>query len=205
MQELVDECKTFYFGGHETTAVALSWTLFLLAMYPRWQSAVREEVMEASNGCSLDLDMLSKLTKMEWVWNEVTRLYPPSPNLQRQAREYIHMGGMVIAKGTNMWVDLVGMHHDPELWGDHVNEFRPERFEHDIHGGCKCRMGFASFEIGGRICIGRNMSSLEYKILLSLILTKFNVSISPSYKHSPEVMLILRPSNGVHLILNSLL
>lgn len=63
-RELVDECKTFFFGGHETTALALSWTLLLLAMYPEWQAALREEIAEHSAGGSLDSDGLSKLTKV---------------------------------------------------------------------------------------------------------------------------------------------
>lgn len=62
--ELVDECKTFFFGGHETTALALSWTLLLLATYPEWQAALREEIAEHSAGGPLDSDGLSKLTKV---------------------------------------------------------------------------------------------------------------------------------------------
>ncbi|OAY83776.1 Cytochrome P450 714C2, partial [Ananas comosus] len=170
-RELVDECKTFFFGGHETTALALSWTLLLLAMYPEWQAALREEIAEHSAGGSLDSDGLSKLTKMSWVLNEVLRLYSPAPNVQRQAREDIAIGeSLVIPKGTNMWVDVVGLHHDASLWGDDVNEFKPERFSAGAGGGCKHRMGFLPFGFGGRICVGRNLTLMEYKIVLSLIL-----------------------------------
>lgn len=63
-RELVDECKTFFFGGHETTALALSWTLLMLALYPEWQKTLRDEIMEVSGGGPLDSDMLSKLTKV---------------------------------------------------------------------------------------------------------------------------------------------
>ena len=63
-RELVDECKTFFFGGHETTALALSWTLLMLALYPEWQKTLREEIMEVSGGAPLDSHMLSKLTKV---------------------------------------------------------------------------------------------------------------------------------------------
>ncbi|WOK92788.1 cytokinin hydroxylase-like [Canna indica] len=204
-RELVDECKTFFFGGHETTALALSWTLLLLALHPEWQTALRDELMQVSGGRSLDSTMLSRLTKMGWVWNEVLRLYPPAPNVQRQAREDVETGdGVVIPRGTNMWVDAVGMHHDPALWGDDANEFRPERFKEEIHGGCKHRMGFVPFGFGGRICIGRNLTLMEFKIVLSLILREFSLTLSPSYSHSPRIMLSLRPSQGVQLILNKI-
>ncbi|ONK79651.1 uncharacterized protein A4U43_C01F8540 [Asparagus officinalis] len=200
-RELVDECKTFFFGGHETTSLALTWSLFLLAQYPQWQKALREEIMEVSKGEPLDSTMLPKLTKMEWIFNEVIRLYSPAPNSQRQAREDITVGNIHIPKGTNMWVDVVGMHHDRSLWGDDVNEFRPERFEGNLHGGCKHRMGFLPFGFGGRICIGRNLTITEYKIVLSHILCKFSMAVSPAYTHSPRIMLSLRPSHGVQLIL----
>ncbi|KAI0500584.1 hypothetical protein KFK09_018798 [Dendrobium nobile] len=203
-RELVDECKTFFFAGHETTALALSWTLLLLALYPEWQKALREEIEEVSKGEPLSADMLVRLTKMGWVWNEVLRLYSPAPNVQRQAREDVIIGDVVIPKGTNMWIDVVGMHHDPTLWGDDVNEFKPERFKDNINGGCKHRMGFLPFGFGGRICIGRNLTIMEYKIVLSLIIRKFSLSVSPTYIHSPRIMLSLRPSQGVPLILHHL-
>ncbi|KAM0942062.1 putative cytochrome P450 [Dioscorea sansibarensis] len=201
-QELVDEAKTFFFGGHETTALALTWTMFLLALYPQWQKLLREEIMEVSNGDPLDSTMLTKLIKMGWVFNETLRLYSPAPNAQRQAREDIKVGDIFIPKGTNMWIDIVAMHHDRELWGDDVHEFKPERFMDNNNGGCKHRMGFMPFGFGGRVCVGRNLSITEYKIVLSLILQKFSFSLSPSYLHSPKIMLSLRPSFGVPLIVH---
>jgi len=201
-RELVDECKTFFFGGHETTALAVSWTLFLLAKQPKWQTLLREEIMEVTGGEPLDFTMLPKLEKMGWVMNEVLRLYPPAPNVQRQVREDIQVGDTIIPKGTNIWIDLVGMHHDPALWGEDVNEFRPERFKEDVlYGGCKHKMGYLPFGFGGRMCVGRNLALMEYKTVLSLILTRFSMSLSPNYLHSPTHLLSLRPSCGMPLIL----
>ncbi|KAJ0966675.1 hypothetical protein J5N97_023592 [Dioscorea zingiberensis] len=201
-RELVDECKTFFFGGHETTALALTWSLLLLALHPEWQQVLREEIMEVSHGEPLDSTMLTKLTKMGWVFNETLRLYCPAPNAQRQAREDIKVGDTFIPKGTNMWIDIVAMHHDKALWGDDVHEFKPERFMESSHGGCMHRMGFMPFGFGGRLCVGRNLSITEYKIVLSLILQKFSFSISNSYLHSPTIMLTLKPSHGVPLIVH---
>ncbi|KAK1266672.1 Cytokinin hydroxylase [Acorus gramineus] len=204
-RELVDECKTFFFGGHETTALALTWTLFLLALNPRWQTILREEITEAMGGGDINSNTLTKLTKMTWVMNEALRLYSPAPNVQRQVREDIRVGdNAVIPKGTNIWIDVVGMHHDRALWGDDVNEFRPERFQDSPYGGCKHRMGFLPFGFGGRVCVGRNLSMMEYKIVLSLVLQRFSLSLSPNYNHSPSIMLSLRPSNGMPLILEPL-
>ncbi|KAK7860931.1 cytochrome p450 714a2 [Quercus suber] len=137
--------------------------------------------------------------KMGWVLNEVLRLYPSAPNLQRQAREDIRVDDLTIPNGTNMWIDLVAMHHDPEQWGEDVNEFKPKRFKGDMYGGCKHKMGYLPFGFGGRMCIGRNLTFMEYKIVLTLILSRFSFTLSPTYTHSPTILLSLRPKYGLPL------
>ncbi|KAK6925844.1 LOW QUALITY PROTEIN: Cytochrome P450 [Dillenia turbinata] len=180
-RELVDECKTFFFGGHETTALSLAWTLQLLVVHPEWQTQLRKEIKQVIGDGEIDSTKLAALKKMGWVWNEVLRLYSPAPN--RQAREDIQVDDMVIPKGINMWIDVVGMNHDKELWGDDVFEFKPERFKDDLYGGCKHKMGFLPFGFGGRMCVGRNLSAMDYKVVLTLILSRFSLSLSklPSF------------------------
>ncbi|CAN6842691.1 unnamed protein product [Brassica oleracea] len=202
--ELVDECKTFFFAGHETTALALTWTLMLLAIHPEWQETIRDEIRQVIGDSEIEYNKLAGLKKMSWVMNEVLRLYPPAPNAQRQARKNIEVNGRLIPNGTNIWIDVVAMHHDPKLWGDDVNEFKPERFDGDLHGGCKNKMGFMPFGFGGRMCIGRNLTTMEYKIVLSLVLSRFEISVSPGYHHSPKYMLSLRPGYGLPLIVRPL-
>lgn len=143
---------------------------------------------------------------MGWVMSEVIRLYSPAPNVQRQTREDIRVDDLlVVPKGTNIWIDVVAMHHDKSLWGEDVNEFRPERFKEDpIYGGCKHKMGFVPFGFGGRMCIGKNLTSMEYKVVLTLVLSRFSLSLSPNYRHCPSIMLSLRPKYGLPLILQPL-
>ncbi|KAL7214271.1 hypothetical protein ACSBR1_026643 [Camellia fascicularis] len=203
-RELIDECKTFFFGGHETTALAVSWTLLLLATHLDWQVQLRTEIKQVIGDGELEPTMLTKLKKMGWVMNEALRLYSPAPNVQRQAREDIMVGDVVIPKGTNMWIDVVSMHHDKSLWGNDVFEFKPERFKDDLYGGCNHKMGFLPFGFGGRMCVGRNLSMMEYKIVLTLILTRFSFSLSPGYYHSPSHLLSLRPMHGLPLIVRAL-
>ena len=143
---------------------------------------------------------------MGWVMSEVLRLYPTAPNVQRQVRGDIHVDqDSVIPDGTNMWIDVVAMHHDRDFWGEDVNEFKPERFKEDIlYGGCQHKMGYLPFGFGGRMCVGRNLSTMEYKIVMSLILRRFSFSLSPSYTHLPSIMLSLRPMQGLPLIMKPL-
>ncbi|XP_074319691.1 cytokinin hydroxylase isoform X3 [Silene latifolia] len=204
-RELIDECKTFLFGGHETVALAMTWTLMLLAMYPNWQDELRQEINEViGEKNEIDFTMLVGLKKMGWVLNEVLRLYPSSPNAQRQTRGDIQVGNVVIPNGTNIWIDVVAMHHDQAIWGDDVNEFKPERFNGDIYGGSKHKMGYLPFGFGGRMCIGKNYALMESKIVLSLILRKFSFEISPSYVHCPTYFFSLRPGSGVPLIVRQI-
>ena len=205
-RELVDECKTFFFGGHETTALAVSWTLLMLAAHPEWQRALRDELREVTADGPLDAAALSKLTKMGWVLSEVLRLYPPSPNVQRQALHDVAVdgAGTTIPRGTNMWVDVVAMHHDEALWGPDANEFRPERFAAGAQGGCRHRMGYLPFGFGGRICVGRNLTGMEYRVVVAMVLRRFQLAVAPEYRHAPRVMLSLRPSDGVQLLLTPL-
>ncbi|XP_028789979.1 cytokinin hydroxylase-like [Neltuma alba] len=206
MRELVDECKTFFFGGHETTALAVTWTLLLLATHEDWQNQLRDEIKEVVGDNELgDVNLLAGLRKMKWVMNEVLRLYPPAPNVQRQAREDIKVDNLTVPNGTNMWIDVVAMHHDRELWGEDANEFRPERFKDDgVNGGCRHKMGYLPFGFGGRMCVGRNLAFMEYKIVLTLLLTRFRFKVSPRYRHSPSIMLSLRPAHGLLLTVEPL-
>ncbi|XP_057466716.1 cytokinin hydroxylase-like [Actinidia eriantha] len=203
-RELIDECKTFFFGGHETTALALTWTLLLLAAHPEWQDRLRDEIKEVVGNEEINPTMFAGLKKMGWVMNEVLRLYSPAPNTYRQAKEDIKVDNFIIPKGTNMWIDIVAMHHDRTLWGEDVNEFKPERFKDNLHGGCKHKMGFLPFGFGGRMCVGRNLSMMEYRIVLTLILTHFSFSLAPGYCHSPSILLSLRPLHGLPLIFQPL-
>ena len=141
---------------------------------------------------------------MKWVVNEVLRLYPTAPNVQRQAREDIQVDNLKVPNGTNMWIDVVAMHHDPALWGKDVNEFRPERLMNDVNGGCDHKMGYLPFGFGGRTCVRRNLIFMEYKIVLTLLLSRFRFKVSPGYNHSPSVMLSLRPTHGLHLLVQPL-
>ncbi|XP_062075009.1 cytokinin hydroxylase-like [Humulus lupulus] len=207
VRELIDESKTFFFGGHDTTALALTWTLLLLALNQDWQTQLREEIRDVI-GDEVNFTCIAGLKKMGWVMNEVIRLYSPAPNIQRQTREDIKVidKNMVIPKGTNIWIDVVGMNHDPSLWGNDVNDFKPERFQNDVvYGGCSHKMGFLPFGFGGRMCVGRNLSTLEYKIILALILTRFSFTLSPNYRHSPSTLLTLRPTYGLPLVMQPII
>lgn len=204
VHELVDECKTMMFGGIDTMASTIAWSLLLLAVYPEWQNKIRDDVKEVVKDKDIDATMLSKLKKIGWTMSEVLRLYPSAPNTQMQTREDIRVHDRVIPKGTNIWIDTTAMHHDPDIWGDDVNGFRPDRFKDDSYGGAKHKMGFMPFGFGGRMCLGKELATMEYNICLSLILSRFTIKLKPNYGHSPTTLLTLKTSHGLPLIIQPL-
>ncbi|XP_019073978.1 cytochrome P450 714C2 isoform X2 [Vitis vinifera] len=201
---IVDNCKNIYLAGYETTAVSAVWCLMLLAANPDWQARVREEVVEICKGRTPDADMIRKMKQMTMVIYESLRLYPPVPVMSREALADMKFGGIHVPKGVNVWNLVVTLHTDPENWGPDALKFNPERFKNGITGACKLPHLYMPFGVGPRVCLGQNLAMVELKILISLILSNFSFSLSPNYKHSAALRLLIEPENGVNLLVKKL-
>ncbi|KAL5569542.1 hypothetical protein UlMin_026117 [Ulmus minor] len=201
---IVDNCKNIYLAGYETTSLSAGWALMLLASNPEWQHRAREEVMQICGGQLPDPDMLRKMKVLTMVINETLRLYPTSPIFSREALKDLKFGNINVPKGVIMWTSVIALHQDPEIWGPDVHLFNPQRFENGVRGSCKFPHSYQPFGVGPRVCLGQHFAVAELKILLSLILSKFTFSLSPSYKHSPIKKLIIRPEYGVNLLVRKL-
>ncbi|XP_062028962.1 cytokinin hydroxylase-like [Rosa rugosa] len=197
LQLIMDECKTFFFAGHETTALLLTWTVMLLASNPSWQEKVRAEVKQVCNGETPSVDHLSKLTMLNMVINESLRLYPPATVLPRMAFEDIKLGDLHIPKGLSVWIPVLAIHHSKELWGKDANEFNPERFASKSFTPGR----FIPFAAGPRNCIGQSFAIMEAKIILAMLISRFSFTISPSYRHAPVIVLTIKPKYGVQVCL----
>ncbi|KAH0465695.1 hypothetical protein IEQ34_005798 [Dendrobium chrysotoxum] len=202
---VVDNCKNIYFAGHETTAVAATWCLLLLALHPEWQDRARAEVTELCAGLSPDAHSLLKMKTVTMVIQEVLRLYPPGPVVSREALQDMKLGGIQLPKGINIFIPVPTMHQDLNIWGQDAYEFNPKRFEHGVMGACKLPQMYLPFGAGPRTCLGQNFAMVELKIVLALILQKFSFTLSPNYKHSPTLRLIVEPEHGVDLIVKKVL
>ncbi|XP_020599577.1 cytochrome P450 714B3-like [Phalaenopsis equestris] len=197
---VVDNCKNIYFAGHETTAVAATWCLLLLALHPEWQERTRAEVKELCAGRSPDANSLLKMKTLTMVIQEVLRLYPPGPVISREALRDIKLGTIQLPKGINIFIPVPTMHQNHDTWGADAYEFNPKRFEHGVTGACRLPQTYLPFGAGPRTCLGQNFAMVELKIVLALILIKFSFVLSPNYKHSPMLRLIVEPEHGVGLI-----
>lgn len=198
---IVDNCKNIYFAGHESTAVAISWCLMLLALHPEWQDRIRDEIAQVCPDGSIDADSLPKMKMVKMVIHEVMRLYPPAAFVSREALEDAQIGHLLVPKGVCIWTLIPTLHRDPEIWGSDANEFKPERFANGISGACKLPQVYVPFGVGPRLCLGRNFALVQMKVVISLIISKFTFSLSPKYRHSPAYRMIVEPGQGVQILI----
>ncbi|CAO2147459.1 unnamed protein product [Urochloa humidicola] len=201
---IVDNCKNIYFAGHETTSTTAAWCLMLLASHPKWQSCARAEVLDVCQGNPLNSDMLRKLKTVTMVIQETLRLYPPAAFVTREALNDIKLGSLSIPKGTNIRIPIALAHRDPAIWGSNSDRFDPGRFANGIAGACKAPHMYMPFGVGTRTCAGQNLAMVELKVVLSLLLSRFEFVLSPKYVHRPAFRLTIEPGNGVPLILKKL-
>uniref|UniRef100_A0A0D9V358 Cytochrome P450 n=1 Tax=Leersia perrieri TaxID=77586 RepID=A0A0D9V358_9ORYZ len=184
-EDVIEECKLFYFAGMETTSVLLTWTLVVLAMHPDWQDRAREEVT--------------------MILHEVLRLYPPAISLSRKTFKEIQIGGITYPAGVALELPIILIHHNIDVWGKDAQEFKPERFAEGISKATKGdQQAFFPFGWGPRICIGQNFAMLEAKMALCMILQNFEFQLASSYIHAPYASVTLHPQHGAQVILRKL-
>ncbi|KAH7654138.1 Cytochrome P450 B-class protein [Dioscorea alata] len=169
---IVDNCKSIYFAGHETTAAAASWCLLLLALYPEWQHLVRSEITQLCGDLSPDAQSLQKMKILTMVIQETIRLYPPGPIISRESLQDMKLGKLDIPKGLGIYIPLPTLHRDPSIWGPDALIFNPKRFANGVTSACTSPQAYAPFGAGARTCLGQHFAMLELKIVLSLILSR---------------------------------
>ncbi|KAF2925590.1 hypothetical protein DAI22_06g064300 [Oryza sativa Japonica Group] len=211
MDEIVDECKTFFFAGHDTTSHLLTWAMFLLGTHPEWQQRLREEVLrECCGGGGGDTealpngDALNKLKLMTMVLYETLRLYGPVSMLVRTATADAELGGVRVPKGTMTMMPVAILHRDADVWGADAGEFDPLRFRGGVNKAAAHAGALLAFSLGQRSCIGQDFAMMEAKTTLAMILRRFAFEVSPEYVHAPLDLLTLQPKCGLPMVLKLL-
>ncbi len=197
-RQVRDEVVTLFIAGTETSAVALSWALYLLASHPEEKERVYDEAQHIeSNGIPTG-NPITDLPHTNRVVQETMRLYPPAWIIGREAREDDELDGYFIPRGSQVYICPYIIHRHPDLWHE-PERFWPERFADDDSE----RHKFAFFPFGGgpRYCIGNHFAQLEMQLVLGQIIRKFDIQRVSDEAISVEPLITLRPRGGVSLLL----
>jgi cytochrome P450 len=199
-QQLRDELVTMFVAGHETTALSLSWTWYLLAQHPEVEARLVEELGIVLGGSAPTLADLPRLRYSEMVLKESMRLYPPAWMLSgRIAVEDCRLGGYHVPAGTMLVLSPWVTQRDGRFFAE-PERFLPERWEDDQE---KRLPRFAYFPFGGgsRMCIGQAFAMMEAKLLLAAVAQRFRLDLRPGQTIVPQPSITLRPKHGVKMTL----
>jgi cytochrome P450 len=200
-KQLRDHVLTAILAGHETTALMLSYSLWLLAHRPEFQHELRQELQEKLGGRHAKMDDMPALQRLDAVLNEAMRLYPPAYVVAREAESDMEIGGFAVKKGDQLLAPAWVIHRDPRWW-QAPDEFRPERW---LNGETASLPANAFFPFGGgpRLCVGSYFAKYEGMVVLSLILQQFEISPVPGYKLDLIPSITLRARQGIRLSLRN--
>jgi len=194
-REIRDELMTMFFAGHESSAAALTWALYLLAEHPAVAEEVRAEI--AALGVErVSMADLARLPLLGRVVAETLRLYPPAWVFDRSPLTDITVGGYRIPRGANVLLSPWVVHRDPRVWDD-PDAFRPERF---ADGAAPPRSAYLPFGDGPRICVGNRFAEAEIRIVLATLLPRVELSLEKGQTVRPEGDATLRPRGGLRMV-----
>lgn len=198
-RQLRDESMTIFLAGHETTATALSWTIYLLSQHPAMADALRAEVDSVlEHGRAPTVEDIPRLEYTRRAITESMRLYPPVPGVDRQAVAPNEVFGIKVDTGDLILVSPLVTHHDPR-WFPEPERFDPDRW---LPERAAALPKFAYFPFGGgvRRCIGERFAWIEIMLLLAAFSRDWRFELSPDARVRPKLNITFRPVHGIRMI-----
>lgn len=208
-ESILDESLTFVMAGHETTAQALSFALYLLAKHPEIRSALINEIEKAiplSNDFTPSTENYSceRMPLLNGVLYETLRLFPPAPLVARIAITDVLLTSsslppsppLHILKGTAVVIPIASIHRDATLWPN-PDDFLPERWAEGPTKNLLHPLAFLAFSAGTRNCVGSQFALLEARIILAELVRAADWKLDDTYIHAPEMAVTLRPALGM--------
>lgn len=194
-QQVEDEVLTMFLAGQETSALSLSWSVYLLASHPDIQEEAAHEVAQVIGDRELIPQDYPSLRIIGMVVQEALRLYPPVWSMGRETVQDTSVNGLRIRAGTRIWICTRQIQRD-KRWFPDPDEFKPHRWEEKVS-----RPKFSYFPFGGgpRMCIGHHFATTEAVLGLAAMLSRFRFSLAPEAKIETDAWMTLRPRHGIHV------
>ena len=192
-EEMVDQVAIFFLAGHETSASALGWALYLMALYPECQESVADEAKEIGLE---DFSSVARLKIARDVFRETLRLYPPVPMMVREAACPETFRERAVPEGAQIVISPWHLHRHERLW-ENPDAFQPERWQGEEGRGI-AREAWIPFSAGSRVCTGAGFAMIEGPLLLAAILRELRVELAGDTPR-PVAHLTVRSANGIHL------
>lgn len=196
-EEMIDQVAIFFLAGHETSASALAWALYLLALDPDTQERARTEIDAAANGDALTFKDLSRLEFTRDIFRETLRLYPPVPMMVRETTKPETFRKRLIRKGSQIVVSPWHLHRHERIWAD-ADVFDPTRWQTKEAKKC-ARDAYMPFSTGTRACPGAGFAMIEGVVLIYTILKAFKIELTDAEPPLPVAHLTVRSKDGIFL------
>jgi cytochrome P450 len=200
--QLRSEALTFFVAGHETTATALTWTWYLLATHAAIRQRVRSEVAAVLGDRLPTIEDVSQLVTTRMVLEEAMRLYPPIWAIARQAVGDDEIDGFRIPARSTVVLCQYVTHRHPDIW-EQPEVFDPDRFTPE-RVAQRARYAYFPFLGGPHQCIGNEFAMLEMRLIVALVLRKFDLELLPDQAIQPAASLVLRPNGPVRMTLREM-
>lgn len=207
-ENLVDQMMTFLAAGHETTASAMVWAVYLLCQNPEIQVRLREEVRRGlpsieHSEIPITSEVLDKLPFLHAVCNEVLRVYSPVALTLREAAHDTSIQGQFVPAGAKVVIIPWALHSSTELWGPDASKFNPDRWMgpgRANNGGAESAYAFMTFLHGPRSCIGQAFAKAEFACLLASLAGRFEMELADK-EFTLEIQggITARPKGGLRI------
>jgi len=201
-EALLDEVMTMFVAGHDTTAAALTWIIYLLNKNPKALDRMKEELNVNWDGKVVTFETLNSLPYMKMVIQEALRLLPPVWAFGRKAKEDDVILNYQIKKGNSLNIPIYAIHRHPDFW-EHPNEFYPEHF---LPEAVKQRDKFAymPFSLGQHRCIGEYFAIMEIQMVLMRIYKNFKIELTTQEPMEFIPLVTLKPKHAIQIQINKL-
>ena len=203
LDEIQEEVDTFMFAGHDTTAMSVNWTLYMLGLNTQVQEKARaelDELLGPEEEDNLDAAQLRQLKYLDQLIKESLRYWPSVPFVLRQMSEDVELAGgeYLIPKGAHCLIFTHSLHHNPNVY-PRPEVFDPERFSSE-QALKRHPYAYLPFSAGPRNCIGQKFAQMEVKVILAKLIRKFHIeACEPLDKLWTVGELVLRPTSGLYI------